>query len=319
MSEEKLITISYENKNCWTTKKPVEKSNMILEQDWNKFKIIDQCEERINTVSSTIENVFSGSNKILSNLILSCKQVYPTSSFLSTINGLYDDVKGISTIKINDEVYTDSFSAYYLSSDATLVNSFNGASGNINCITTIKVNTEQFPKDDDEDKNIVNLGNFFTQNELCVSSINSGYIGNVNYNANIITSVVLMGAEYNTLNRDFQLKFDDKFLSSAYKKEENITKAIVPTPIEIGENNIIIDNTTSGTIINKELYNLYSPLSTELAEGVEKIISGVGDWISITDQNHNNIQPTSVNLSGDVLTITSPSAGTLYYISKITV
>lgn len=318
MKAEKITKISYTDKNYWTTKKPVEKNNLILAEDWNKFKVISTCNEEIEHISSLITNLFENPSNISSHITLSCTNLYPQNSFLSSINNLYNRVTGISTIQMKvatlenggyeEQTYSSSFSANFLplSAASELVNTFNTVSGDVNCLTTIKIGTEQFPRTG-EVVSAVNLGSFFAQEELCVASINGGYKGDQNNNAKAISSITILQNQFNNLNSDYYLTITNVLYDKVYKKEATIPSSKTPT--------ISIPQTVTETnIINRKMMEN----TVELNANEQKTIDNVIDWVCIVDSNKNLIQPTYAKLINyHTLKIKSPSAGTLYYITNV--
>ena len=251
----------------------------------------------IFNLSSVLTSVFGDPIEINSTLILSTNNFYPSTSILSTIDcHVQEYASGISTIKINDDILTGTISAYYLSTGTTLVNTLNGKTGNIsNILTGIKV-----------DNNIicsqieVDLGEFFEQGTPIVSSINNDLIGD----QWVISSLAINGKVYSSLNNQYLIQIDDNFGSNLYKREQTLQAATIST------------TTDENSIVNLQAFKNAYIISGIVSAGINTF-NNVWEWISITDQNYNLIIPNSVTLIIGTLTVDSPSAGIIYYLSKI--
>lgn len=297
-----MKNITNNDKAYWTMNQPIAKENLFLAQDWNNIDIsINNIDECISTLTSSVYSVFNNPISISSFIISVCP---PSTSYLSTINGLYNEkFYGISTVKINGIEYWGTLNLNFIRQSDNIVNTFNGKIGNIpSVLTGIEVNGNILSTQ------TVDLSSVFLNNETFVRSINDNLTGDPNGNAEVITSLAISGTSYNTLNDNYQIVFPDNFDNNLYKKDgEILTQANINTP-QIEEDR---------SIFNIQMFNKYHQISAELVANVEKTLQHVIDWVCITDQNYNIIHPTTAKLVNNTLKITSPSAGIIYFISEI--
>ena len=294
----KIQKIKCEEKENWIGTKPVQRQNLFLAQDWNKFSKVKQCEEQIENLSSVLTTIFNSSIQIESTLVLETKQTYPTSSILSTINGYVNEyMSGISTIKINDDILTGNINAWYLSAGTTLVNTLNGKTGEVNSVlTALKIN-DLISSDIS-----VNMGSYFLEYDTYLSAINNNLTGN----QWVISSLVIEQREFNTVNQEHFLVLNG-FDSSFLKKKETLNYSY------------ITDSNDNNSIVNLQFFNSkISKISAAIEADRPLTLNNVIDWISITNQNYDVIKPTTAILDETgTLTITSPSAGIIKDMSLI--
>lgn len=297
----RISNIKYEQKYYWTAKKPVQLNNMFLAEDWNKFQLISDCVSAVINLSCVLTSDFGKPIKISNTLTSLTNDIFPSVSYLSTVNNYSNhSMSGISTIKINDVISCGTINAYYLSAGTTLVNTLNGKTGDINNILTgIKINDETTPRTGRE----VSLGNYFKSNEIVVSNINGTMSGDLW----CLSTLTINDMKYDILDQQYYLTINDNFGRNLFKFNETLPLATTPTPTNI--------NQTS--IVNIQMFKRVYQISAVVEKDEEITLNNVVDWICITDQNHNIILPTSATLVNNTLTLTSPSAGIIYYLSKI--
>lgn len=298
-----MKNITNYEKIYWNAEQPIAKENILFAQDWNKIvNNINDINECISTISSCIISVFNNPPNISSFIISNCPL---TTSYLSTINGLYNEkFNGISTIKINDQEYYGSFHLNFLQSTSELVNTFNNNTGIItNVLTGIKI-------DDSEPltTQVITLNDVFLNNEIFVRSIDNNLTGDANGNIEVITSIIIDEKRYNSLNDNYQLSFPNTFDANLYKRTgEILIQADIPTE----------QDQTEDTIFNLQMFQQYHQVSATINTNSPLELSNAIDWICITDQDHSIITPSRVTLINNTLTITSPRNGIVYYLSKI--
>lgn len=282
--------INYNKKYYWTARKPVQINNMLLAEDWNKFNEI----ENINSSLSSLDELFDISSYLI-DATLSC---YP--HYLKTINNHTTSYgQGISTIKINDVVYTGTLDLHFLSANTILVNSLNGKSGDLtNILSGIKINDDQLIMTGKD----IDLGQFLTDNDTIVSSINNG-LKNQQW---IISSITINNKQFTNTDSQYFIDIDNSFTTNLYKKIQTFNTATIET------------TNNSSSIVNLEIFRKATKISGVINVG-NNTFENVIEWISIiaTNNKYEVIKPNSATLVNNTLTINSPSAGIIFYISEI--
>lgn len=297
----RLPNIDFRQKYYWTAKKPVQIGNMLLAEDWNQFEAIDTCIEVIQTLSTVLTEVFGDDEDISGYLVEKTNEKYPSTSFLSTVNGSSQEkMNGISTIKINDDILTGQVDAHYLPSGVGLVNTLNGKTGNLNPILTgVSVNGVAEPF-----STTIDLGYCFKQNQTMVSAINRDLVGD----QWVVTSLVINDKTYSSVDNQYNLLVDDTFSANLFMKVHTLNQATSQPSLY-----------NPNAVMNLQMFRPCLQLSTTLVANQETTLQNIRDWIAITNQNFDIIYPTSVNLDAarGILKITSPVNAILYYVSKI--
>lgn len=290
----KISNIKFNEKYYWTAKQPVQIDNMLLAEDWNKYIPICTYIEVITNLSSVLTTVFDNPVDIPNYLIVKTNDLIPSTSYLSTINNSTQEyVQGITTLKINDIISCGTISAYFLSSNVEIVNTLNEKDGELTSVlTSIKIGEQSFST------SAVNLGNYFTSNQYMVQFINNNLRGE----QWVITSLTINNNVYSELDEYYFIKLDDNFGSNFLKKIETLNNATITTTND------------QNSIVNIQMYNKCTQCSAILPANILCTFYDVKDWISLTTQNFEVIQPISVKLVNGTLTIKSPSAGILYFL-----
>lgn len=290
-----ISKIKYQKKYYWTAKKPVQINNMILAEDWNKYQPIEACVEVITDLSSVLTSLFNDPINISNYLIIRTDEKYPSTSILSTIDGsTNDNMYGISTLKINDTISCGTINAWFLPDGAQIVNTLNGKDGNVTSILSgIKINDGETYKETN-----VNLGNYLSEDLLFVKNINKTQTGD----CWVISSIVLQGTEYNNIV--------DNYIDISSFDNQTMKRT---TTLSIG----YIQESDDTNIVNLQYYNKNHQCSAILPANTLCTFYNVIDWISLTNDTFEILQPTVATLLNGTLTIKSETSGKLYYVSKI--
>lgn len=291
-----MNSIDYNNKYYWNATKPVQKDNMFLDEDYNKWIVVDDLYKEINNISSNVCAVFSGLNNIELSLIDKTSTLFPPDSYILTINGVKgENIRGISIIDIIGNVYYDNFSAWYLPAGTTLVESLNNKTGHIkNILTGLQVNGAL------KSGRVVNLGEFFTTNQNIVLNVN-----NLGGNQWVIKTIKINGVNYFNLDTQYYIDLPNSFLSKIFKYNESLPYATIPS------------GNTSNSIVNLQMYKDIHKVSATIVEGVNGPFENVLDWICITNQNYKIIHPASAQLVNHTLTLSSTEPGIIYFYTII--
>lgn len=295
---QKINYIKINNKQNWLGQQSISINNIFLDEDWNKFNVLNEISSTIQTLSTYKENLASGNISSYIEEVFNSTFPNYVSSFNEVLDFNHTKVNGISTIKINNiylQQKQDQPNSFLTTENKNIVNTFNNLTGNLYSITSIKLNNITY----NNSNGVINLGNNYLdlKDQNIVLSINKQG-GSIN----VVTSIIINGVVYKDLDNKNNIKIQ-LATNQYFKRKESLDHATISS------------GDKQNSIVNREMFDKKFQYSSPIKANKQLVLENVIDWISIVN-NDNIIKPISATLVDNTLRIKSPSAGIIYYIKK---